>query len=370
MNILFLEPFYGGSHKKWLDGLVKNSLHNIKTYTLPDRFWKWRMHGAALHFAQKYNEDTYNADLILASDMLDLSTFLSLTRKKTTNTKTAVYFHENQLTYPWSPTDEDTQLKRDRHYAFINITSALSANAVLFNSNYHKNSFLNEIPKFLNAFPDYQETWVAETIAQKSKVLHLGMNLQKLQNLKPTNLPYHNRAVVLWNHRWEYDKNPTDFFESLITLHHNGIDFKLIVLGEKTNTYPPIFDEAKEILKDKILHWGYVESEEEYISLLWQSDILPVTSNQDFFGGSVVEAMACNVFPLLPNRLAYAEHIPPAYAKTFTYDNLNNFVKRLQRLIFDVKIIRKQNIQQWVMHYDWNNCIKTYDKAFEESVSK
>lgn len=370
MNILFLESFYGGSHKQWLDNLVKHSTHHIKTYTLPDRFWKWRMHGAALHFAKLYNEDTYNADLIIASDMLDLSTFLSLTRQKTAQTKTVVYFHENQLTYPWSPTDKDTALQRDRHYAFINITSALSANAVLFNSNYHKESFLNEIPAFLNAFPDFQETWVANAIAQKSKVLHLGIDLQKLQHLKPKERPYHNRAVILWNHRWEYDKNPNDFFESLFTLQEHGIQFKLIVLGEKTNTYPPIFDKAKEILKNNILHWGYTQHQEEYISLLWQADILPVTSTQDFFGGSVVEAMACNVFPLLPNRLAYAEHLPPAFKKTFIYDNLNNFVKRLQRLIFDVNVVRKQNIQQWVMHYSWENCINAYDKTFEDIVKK
>ena len=36
-------------------------------------------------------------------------------------------------------------------------------------------------------------------------------------------------------------------------------------------------------------------------------DIIPVTSNHDFFGISVMEAVFCNVWPILPDRLSYKE---------------------------------------------------------------
>ncbi|MDA3941475.1 MAG: DUF3524 domain-containing protein, partial [Spirochaetia bacterium] len=51
LKILFLESFYSGSHKAFADGLIKNSKHNIEILTMPARFWKWRMKGAALYFA-------------------------------------------------------------------------------------------------------------------------------------------------------------------------------------------------------------------------------------------------------------------------------------------------------------------------------
>ena len=46
-----LEPFYGGSHRQFLDGLAKHSLHDFTLLTLPGRHWKWRMHGGALELA-------------------------------------------------------------------------------------------------------------------------------------------------------------------------------------------------------------------------------------------------------------------------------------------------------------------------------
>ena len=51
LNTLFLESFYGGSHREFVDGLVQHSRHRIDLHTLPTRFWHWRMRGAALHFA-------------------------------------------------------------------------------------------------------------------------------------------------------------------------------------------------------------------------------------------------------------------------------------------------------------------------------
>lgn len=364
MEILIIEPFYGGSHKQWIDNLKQHSSHNIKLLSLPDKFWKWRMHGAAVTLAEKFSQLKHTPDLILVSDMLDLCVFQALTKSKTSNIPFVVYFHENQITYPWSPTDEDVQKERNHHYGFINFTSALAADKILFNSQYHLDSFTNALPYFLKQFPDHHNLETIDKILLKSSVLNPGINIEKLHQFKPTEAEPAYRAVILWNHRWEYDKNPVQFFNILFELQQRGVEFKLIVLGEKNQKYPPIFDKAKDQLKDFIIHWGYAESYEKYASLLWQADILLVTSHQDFFGISILEAMACNVFPLLPNRLAYPEHVPTAYSKTFLYEENENLTNRLQRLIFDVKILRKQNIHQWVEQYNWKTLINNYDSFF------
>ena len=53
--------------------------------------------------------------------------------------------------------------------------------------------------------------------------------------------------ILLWNHRWEYDKNPDAFFNALFQLKNKGIKFQLIVLGESYKNSPPIFKKAKTI---------------------------------------------------------------------------------------------------------------------------
>ena len=374
IKILLIDPFLGGSHKRWALEYQQFSNHTVEILGLSAHHWKWRMHGGAVSLARKFNklydEQKFVPDIILATDMLDLTTFLSLTREKTANIPVALYFHENQLTYPWSPTDPDVSLDRDNHYAFINYASALSADAVFFNSQYHYDSFFQELPRFLNRFPDNKETATIEQLKSKSSVLHLGIDLQKLQNLKPKEITVYNRAVLLWNHRWEYDKNPEDFFKVLKSLWEKGIEFKLLILGESYEKKPAVFEEMKEYFGENVLHYGFAEKQEDYINYLHHADILPVTADQDFFGISVVEALACNVIPLLPKRLAYTEHIPKNLQNPYFYDDLKDMANRLQRQIMNVRILRKQEVQQYAMQYDWGNQAIIYDKVFSDLVAK
>ena len=85
-----------------------------------------------------------------------------------------MYFHENQLTYPWSPLDDDINLKRDLHYHYINYVSSLVADFNLFNSNFHLSSYIESIKKYLKKMPDYNNFETVNTIFDKSKVLYIG----------------------------------------------------------------------------------------------------------------------------------------------------------------------------------------------------
>lgn len=370
MQVLLLEPFYTGSHKSWADNIVQHSKHQVTLLTMSGHHWKWRMHGGGVTLARQFMESDLKPDVIMATDMLDLNLFLSLTRSRTANIPVILYFHENQLIYPWSPTDKDKSLARDGHYSFINYASALAAEQVVFNSDYHKNVFLNTLPGFLNAFPDHNETGTLETLKAKCSTLPLPLDLKGLQALRPDTIEKPNRAVLLWNHRWEYDKDPDTFFNILLRLQEHGVDFRLVILGERFDRSPEIFKKAEQQLKDKILHIGYVESRSEYAYWLYHADILPVTSKHDFFGISVVEAMACDVKPLLPDSLAYPEHVPHAYKASFFYKDDIDLEKKLQRRIFDVKVLRGQSVAKFVEQYDRTEVIKKYDSLFETAVSK
>lgn len=116
MQILIIEPYFTGSHKAWAEGYQNYSAHDVKILSLGGQFWKWRMHGGAITLANQFLEQGLNPDLILATDMLDVTTFLALTRAKTSPKPVAIYFHENQLCYPWSPEDRDVIQQRDQQH--------------------------------------------------------------------------------------------------------------------------------------------------------------------------------------------------------------------------------------------------------------
>ena len=361
MEILIIEPFYTGSHQKWVDGWQAHSKHNISTLTLPGRHWKWRMHGAAITLANQFRRLNKQFDVVVANDLLDLALFCSLSGINRKATRVGVYFHENQLTYPWSPSDLDVTLQRDRHYAFINYTTCLSADFVWFNSAYHQNSFLEALPVFLRAFPDHQNLETVEEIKSKSTVMPLGMNLKPFLNGSSVNKP--NYPVILWNHRWEYDKNPKGFHQLCSLLKEQELPFELIICGEKYSKYPKIFDVMRSEFSKEVIHWGWAESKEEYQQLLLRANILVVTSNQDFFGGSTVEAMAAGCRPYLPNRLAYPEHVPSDLSQHILYNEIAEVVDSLASDSWQLTEEQMKHLQAHIGNYDWSRMADVYDQS-------
>ena len=367
MKILLIEPYYTGSHKKWAEGFKKYSSHNVKILFMKGQFWKWRMHGGAVTLAKMFNNIDWNPDLILSTDMLDLTTFLALTRAKSNGIPTAIYFHENQISYPWSPGDRDILNKRDNHYGFINYSSALTASKVFFNSNFHMKTFLNDLKHFLKNFPDNNEIDTIEEIKNKSNVLHLGLDFS---NFKARSYQKTDTPTILWNHRWEYDKNPELFFNVMKKIKDKKIGFNLIVLGESFGNSPEIFEQAKIEFEKHIIKWGYQKSIKDYIDCLFMSDIIPVTSNHDFFGISVMEAVFCNVWPILPDRLSYRELFKDKGYIENIYNDDNLLIEKIEAAITNINYIRSLSLTKVAQEYDWKRLAEVYDSEFEKVSSK
>lgn len=357
-TIALLEPYYTGSHAAWVDGLVQHSGHKIVPITLPGRFWKWRMHGGAVTLAREILHRDEQFDLILTTDMLDTALFRGLSCRKTDHLPVAVYMHENQLTYPPPPGS-----KRDLHYGFINYSSMLAADRVFFNSEYHKDIFLDELPRLLKHFPDFNELETIELIRGKSDVLPLGLDLKRLDHHQTSRSPG-EPPTILWNHRWEYDKQPQQFFEALYELQTRCVDFRLIVLGEGFRQRPLEFNEARGRLADKIVHFGYASTLHDYTKLLWISDVQVSCAIQDFFGASTCEAIYCNCVPILPARLNYPAFIPEAFHEHYLYRTTDELVDRLVWCATHIQEVRATSFRQHVARYDWRTLVKTYDSAF------
>ena len=374
MNVLALEPWYGGSHRNFLDGLTRHSHHSFHRVTMSARFWKWRMHGGAVTLARKVVqlcEAGYKPDVILATSMVNVPAFLALTRSHIKAAPVVFYLHENQLTYPLRNGEE-----RDLSYAYVNYLSCLAADRVVFNSQFHYDEFMRALPGLLRAFPDYTHLHTVQEIRDKSRVLHLGMDLQAHDGYAMDYSghewgPWMEPPIVLWNHRWEHDKNPEAFFRLMNRLDDIGLQFRLILAGKHFEEQPYEFERAFERYAERILHYGYAEDFEEYSRLLHRADMVVSTAIHEFFGIAIMEAIYCGCHPLLPNRLSYPELIPeslhqPLLHVPILYEDEDDLFQIMASILRgEERPLPPATLRSILEDLDWPRHVVHYDALFE-----
>lgn len=366
MHIAVAEPFLSGSHARWINEYSSHSRHQISIFGLPGVNWKWRMLSGAISLASKMKNLESPPDLFLVSDMIDAALFRSLMGRDFANVPLVVYFHENQFSYPWSKKDRN-KIFNQRYFGHINYTSALVSDAVLFNSEFHRMSFNEGILDTKKNAPDFRECFDPELIESKSRVLYPGVDLSTFdvyQEEGKSLYPDCKVPVILWNHRWDFDKNPAAFFNDCYRLKEKGIAFQLIVCGEELDTANKDFIVARERLASHILHWGYAKDFADYARLLWRADVIPVTSRQDFFGISIVEAIYCGCLPLLPDRLAYPEVFNRDKFPVIFYKNPEEKMEKLIRLLSG-EMETPSGIQELAARYSWQRLLPEYDEFFQ-----
>jgi len=324
------------------------------------------MRHAAITFAEQAAEleDTH-FDAIFCSDMLNLAAFRGLAPSPIANLPTVVYFHENQLTYP-----DEFRTQRDYHYAFDNFQTLLAADQAWFNSDYHRTEFFQQCREFLQKFPDYTLESQLDRTLDKTIVASPGLpEITPPQRELDLESPH-----IVWAARWEKDKNPGDFFDAMFRLHEAGHPFRLSVVGESFRDSPPIFDQAREVLADRIEQWGYLPCHDAYLELLDSCDLFISSAVHEFFGISAAEAILAGNIPVLPRRLAYPELVD--HQANLLYDGTTEgLAAHLQRLQHDEDFQHSARKQQAIVakkltSLRWSQLAADYDAKLEPIAAK
>ncbi len=364
LRVLALEPYYGGSHRAFIDGWIAHSRHQFKLLTLPPHHWKWRMRHAPISMATAIEElDRKPWDVLWASDMLDLAQLRGLSATAA-GLPAVLYLHENQLTYPVRQPKE-----RDLHFGFTNLTSALAAGAVWFNSAFHRRDFLTAAHRLVRQMPDFQPREAVAAVAEKATVQAPGVEFPAAISSCRSG-PLH----IVWAARWEHDKGPDVLFEALGQLHRENLSFRLSVLGESFRQVPEVFAQARQVLASHLEHWGFAANRDDYLAKLAAADVFVSSARHEFFGISAVEAMAAGCRPLLPNRLAYPEllrEVPAAAQQQLLYDGSSTeLAERLRSLVQRPELARGDSskfaaatLRRGLERYAWSRRAPQLDRA-------
>lgn len=304
LRILLLSAYDADSHIYWRQSLVEQlPEHQWTVLSLPGRYFSWRMRGNSLSWAFGERECLSQPyDLVLATSMTDLSALRGFV-PSLAQVPTLVYFHENQFAYPSSGKEF-----KSVEPCILNLYTALAADYCLFNSEYNRRTLLEGAQRLLKKMPDCVPAGLIERIAARSEVLPVPLRAQSYIASIPDNKHFN----LVWNHRWEFDKNPQLLLDAVKALLKQTSDFTLHVVGQQFRKLPSPFAELRTILETAgcLGEWGYMESRDAYQALLQRADVVLSTADHDYQGIAVLEGVAAGAYPVVPDRLAYQELFP------------------------------------------------------------
>ncbi len=336
------------------------------------------MQGGALTLARAV-EDTVAAlagrgrrpDVLLVSDMVHLPALLGLARRALAGVPVVLYLHETQLTFPLSErTAAGGGAGADLTYAMTNWLSMAAADRVVFNSAYHRQVWFEALPAFLARFPDLRHTGLVAEVEARSSVLPVGIAPGPLTGTAPDPGP----PTVLWNHRWEHDKDPDAFVDAVEAVAARGVDFRLLLAGHRFRAEPDALARLRHgPAAGRIAHDGTAPDgtgpdgtgpDGAYSDLLARADVVVSTARHEFFGVAVAEAVAAGALPLLPYRLAYPELVPTPHP--YLYTSPSELVDRLCWALTDHPGRRRaaDAARHHVRRFAWPVVAPHYDELF------
>ncbi len=297
MRAWLLSAYRSDSHGWWADWLTRciTDFDWCKR-ELPGRHFRWRIRGNPLSWLHQLPSSA--PDLVVATSMVDLATVKGL-HPRLAQVPSLYYFHENQFAYP-----RGEHQARSLEPQMVQLYGALVATRCVFNSQYNLDSFLDGVNTLLANMPDAVPDGIETLLQTQSLVLPVPV--------QPLPAGDKHGRLIVWNHRWEYDKAPEIFAEAMLRLAARGVDFKLALLGARPLQTPAALQRLRDSLPQHILVDAHADSK-RYQALLAQSDIVVSTALHEFQGLAVMQAVSAGATPLLPDALCYREQYPDCY---------------------------------------------------------
>lgn len=360
-QVLVVEPWYGGSHRAWADGIDRHSRHRVHLVTHPPRAWRWRLRGGALTLAAEVAAVVAGQgrpDVVLVGDLVDVAALRGLAGRALAGVPVVLYLHENQITEAVGP-----GTRGDRGAAWATWTSLVAADVVVANSGFHREALLAALPGFLDDVPDHPHHRWLPVVADRMEVLPVPVPLGGLLGA-PRPDPDGGPPLVLFNQRRDHDKRPEALTRVLVALADAGVAFRVALTGHTVRTDLRDLDADLGALGDRVVHVGPLDRA-GYEALLLRSDVVVATAAHEFFGVAPVEAMAAGCVPLLPDRLAYPELVPTRWHGAVLYRG--RLFDRLRAVLEDLPAARAAvaGLRESMARFDAPTVVPAYDDLLE-----
>ncbi len=299
LDILALEPFYGGVRKSMLETVMRCSRHRWTLLKLPPRRIERRLSAAAHWFAEQLSRHwAGRLDLLFTSEALNLADLIRLV-PELDDKVSVVYFHNNQLP---DPDARESQASND----LVNLNTAQAANELWFNSEFHINLFAYRAAAMVERHSELSSRNPVPEMLAKSRLMLPPFDLNLTSSIQMAN-PIKREPRTIFVSTRDADMELLNL--GLSTLSMRGERFKLMTVGpldKLSNAFPRLA----------------IDENDEYAqtSALLRADVFLSTQRWAPVDLHAVRALTAGCWPVVPEDGVYPEIIPKKLRKSCLYE--------------------------------------------------
>ena len=289
LDILALEPFYGGGRRNMLETLIHYSRHRWTLLKLPPRRIERRLTAAAHWFAEQLTRHWVGrVDVLFTSEALNLADLYRL-MPQLIKKPSVVYFHSNQLPHPTVQSDNPLDM--------ANLNTAASATEIWFNSLYHLRDFLSRASAFVARHPELSSRNPMPELTGKAHLMRPPVDFTPIQEtLMQHGEIARKKRMIFVDTR---DANVKLLNAALATVARRGEKFELVTVG-------PVEELSADLPRTtlpEIDEWAHVKA-------MLSSGLFISTKDGCPSDYRAIRACAAGCWPIVPGAGVYPEIIP------------------------------------------------------------
>ncbi len=298
LDILALEPFYGGGRRQMLETCIRCSRHRWTLLKLPPRRIERRLTAAAHWFAEQLSRHWVGRmDLLFTSEALNLADFFRL-MPQVSRKPSVVYFHSNQL--------PDVRSVEDSPLDMVNLNTAQAATEIWFNSLFHLRQFLNRATTLVHRHEALLGRNPMAQLASKTQLMLPPVDFSAVHELTMGDTIIRNKRKMFVETR---DANMKLLNAALSTLVRRKEKFELVTVG-------PV-----EELDDQFPRVTLPENDEKaHVHALMTCGIFISTRVDAPADVHAIRALASGCWAIVPDAGVYPELIPNLLHSSCLYD--------------------------------------------------
>ena len=367
LDILALEPFYGGIRRHMLETVIRCSRHRWTLLKLPPRRIERRLSVAASWFAEQLSRHwSGRVDILFTSEAMNLASLYRLV-PAVAAPPSVVYFHDNQLLAPKVVRPKVTQRNADElpeqipgrggatnalvtpplplaarevDLALVNLNTATAATEIWFNSTFHMRSFLAGAAKLIERHPELSSHSPLAQVTAKAHVMPPPLDLNLIPHVKlAADTPARDPRTIFIDTR---DAQVRILNAALGELASRGERFRLITVG-------PVED-----LSDTWPRRTISETDDyAHVQGLWEAGVVLSVRPGAPCDLQVIRGMQAGCRPVLPDRGIYPELIPASLRDECLYaPNVDALAEALREAINPPMEWNPPDFRQTLKHFE------------------